>query len=407
MHRMTHWYLFDCGLAGAYGHHYNNAVLLAEELARRSCSLDIYAHKSCQIDIPFARLASHFRHFFYARVPRNLVSSEAEEFLLLRRMFLEDLLRINRSQFHSTDIVIFPTFGHSELPAILQWADTFSESAPFKTIIIQYYQPFEWASSRLSCPSTSHYRWAWDKMLTPRLAARLAFCTTTSALATQYLEVLGTAAHVLPWLKYHAVKQSSATGAGPDALTRGKVVAAYVGGGRAQKGYHLLPAIVERCVDIPELHFSIQRSHIRSAELAAVDTALENNNRVRFIKGTLDRDHYLSIISDADLVLLLNDPDRGYRNQLSGVYAEAALAGTAVIAHKDTWVGGQVKVNGNGVLFEQYTAESVRIALRKAMTDIGSLSARAAALAQDLRPRHGPQKVVDFLQECSSVANTS
>src|SRR5438309_11941359 len=135
---MTNWYLFDCGLVGEYGHHYSNAALLAEELARRSCKLDIYAHKRCQVDIPFAHLVPHFRHFFYAPVSHNPVSSEVEDFLLLRRMFWQDLWCINRAQFHSTDIVIIPTFGHSELPAILQWADTFSESAPFKTIIIQY-----------------------------------------------------------------------------------------------------------------------------------------------------------------------------------------------------------------------------------------------------------------------------
>ena len=59
---------------------------------------------------------------------------------------------------------------------------------------------------------------------------------------------------------------------------------------------------------------------------------------------------------------------------VSGVYADAVLAGKPVIAHRETWAGSQVSINGNGVLFEPYTAEAMSAAFAKAVADIERLS---------------------------------
>ena len=62
---------------------------------------------------------------------------------------------------------------------------------------------------------------------------------------------------------------------------------------------------------------------------------------------------------------------------VSGVYADAALAGKPVMPTGKTWAGSQVSINGNGVLFKPYTAEAMSAALSKAVTDIERMSSRA------------------------------
>lgn len=399
---MSQWHLIDCGLIVAFGHHHAETALLAEELAHRSCRLDIYAFRGAEVSIPFARVIPHFRHYFYTSVSTDQISGELEEFMLLSSVYLEDLTKIDRARFHADDVVIFPTLGHNELPAILQWADSFHETAPFRTIIVQHFPVEARRRRRVSFPE-SYYRWAWRK-IPSRLADRLVFCTTTPILAAQYESVLGTRPHVIPWIKQSPSLRSQDGPHGVEARTsrRRRINAAYIGHGRPERGYQLLPSIVECCAGIPGLRFSIQACwHDR--KLATIDAALEKNANVELTKGALDADRYLAFIADADLILALNDPDQGYRHMLSGVYADAALAGKPVIAHRETWAGGEVRINGNGVVFEPYTPEAVSTAIAMAAADIDRLSARATEHAAELRPRHGPSAAVEFFQRCPTV----
>jgi hypothetical protein len=305
---MTQWHLFDCGLTVEFGHHHAETTLLARELARRSCKLDIYAFKGADVIIPLARTIPHFRHYFYVPVSADRLSGELEDFMLLSQVYLADLVQIDRSRFHANDVVIFPTFGHNELPAILQWADSFHEAAPFRTIIVQHFPVRGFPRGRVTFPE-SYYRWAWRKM-PRRLADRLVFCTTTPFLAAQYAKLLDTTPHVMPWMKESPAHRLRGGADGTETATsrRKQVRAAYIGHGRQERGYHLLPAIVGCCAGIPELRFTIQ-SCWQDPSFAAIDAALECAATAQLVKGVLSADRYLALVAEADLVLVLNDPD--------------------------------------------------------------------------------------------------
>ena len=135
-----------------------------------------------------------------------------------------------------------------------------------------------------------------------RLADRLVFCTTTTVLADQYESVLDTKPHIMPWIKRSPVPRPHVgpNGTHPSTQRGRQITAAYVGYGRPEKGYRLLPSIVERCTGIPGLRFSIQACW-RDPKLAAVDAVLEKNGKVQLVKGALEADRYLAFIADADV----------------------------------------------------------------------------------------------------------
>jgi glycosyltransferase involved in cell wall biosynthesis len=384
------WHIFNSGLLNERGHYFNEALTLSRELRRRGSAAVIYGHKQWRPTGTELAVLPVLRNRPYDALSDDALCGELLDFLGLNQNFREDLDTLDRGSFDRDDIAIFLTVTQNQLMAITRWAESFSESEPFRIVTVLHH-PVRWefSSGRISHPE-SYYRYIW-RMLPPAVKQRIFICTTTDALADQYASVIGTRPKPLPMMLDNvplaAPTPRAHAGERP-------IVVAYLGHARPEKGYHLLPDLIAGCAAAPRLQFFVQAAHGQASRLQRVDAALKANPRVRLVEGELDAERYYRALAEADLILIPNHPAR-YRERLSGIYAEAALAGKPVVAPAGTWTGAQVARWGNGVLFGEYSARGIAAAVLQAVAQLDRLQEQALKAAQELRREHGAEAFVD------------
>jgi hypothetical protein len=388
------WHIFDGGLKGQIpGHHAAEAWALAKELRRRGQSVTLYGNvdfKPEGFPVPVVPL---FRHGFYQKVSNDQLAGELADFIMLNNVFIEDLSRVDRSRFHRDDVALFPTVSQNQMLAIAQWAQSFADVAPFKMVMVTHRQlDHKFGQRQVSLPAM-YYRYVWTT-IAPDLAARFFLCTTTTSLAEEYAQILGTWPTVLPFL-FELPTLSEAT---PHASEARDFVVAHLGSPWLTKGFGLLPSIVRNTVDLPALRYFIQAYRMSDPGiLRAIAELQQEPSRVTLATDYLDTQQYDQALNGADLILLLHDPD-SYRARMSGVYVMAALAGKPVVAPSGTWMGAQAQAHGSGVLFSERSPSGVRRAILEAREKIVTLRERAHAYAVELRPRSGVGAVIDHIE---------
>jgi glycosyltransferase involved in cell wall biosynthesis len=392
--RVRTWHIFDGGLTErAPGHHAAEVLALAKELARRGQAVSVYGNVKFRGDGFPVPVVPQIRHSFYEPLSKDQLAGELSDFIQINTLYLEDLSRIDRSRFSADDIALFPTVSENQLLAIGRWAQSFTDTAPFKTVMVAHRQlDVGFGRRQVSFPAM-YYRYAWTSVA-PDLPRRLFLCATTAALAAEYANVLGTWPSVLPFLFELPPLSSPARPSGSGA----EFVVAHLGEVHRHKGFPLLPSVVKSTADIPALRYFVQAW--RGSDpviLNAIAELRRESSRVTLVTDYLEIERYHEAVDRADLILLLHDPD-SYRSRMSGVYAQATLAGKPVVACSGTWMGEQVRAHGNGILFSEHSAQSVRRAILEAIEKIEILRERAHAHAVEIRGRSGVGAVIDHIE---------
>ena len=121
----------------------------------------------------------------------------------------------------------------------------------------------------------------------------------------------------------------------------------YLGDARSEKGYHLLPQIVDAMQ--PELEAGLVRFAFQSnfafsepeADAAVVvartQLRVHRHERAQLYERALTTDQYAELLTSSDLLLIPYDPDRYYARS-SGVLVEALSAGIPVIVPAGSWM---------------------------------------------------------------------
>lgn len=124
----------------------------------------------------------------------------------------------------------------------------------------------------------------------------------------------------------------------------------YAGDARTERGYHLLPRVVQDvwhdCVLTGQAKFRVQskfnvaggdcRAIVARAQLAAFD-----DGKLQILHEPLASEAYRELVVQAGLMLVLHDRD-GYYARSSGVFAEAMAAGVPVVAPAGSWMALQL-----------------------------------------------------------------
>ncbi len=164
----------------------------------------------------------------------------------------------------------------------------------------------------------------------------------------------------------------------------GKLRVSALGGGRRDKGFALLPAIVRSFnrsyTDERPLEFVIQRPRPED-RLTVAERELEGIDNVVLLANRLDQTEYEESLARADIVLLPYERN-AYRVRGSGVVNEAVAAGKVILCTEGISLAEQIRC-GNGAVAT--TPNSYARRLVEFVNDWERFQAAAAAAGEAYR----------------------
>jgi glycosyltransferase involved in cell wall biosynthesis len=181
---------------------------------------------------------------------------------------------------------------------------------------------------------------------------KIFFWAETPQLAVHYTLTYGFNVRALPLPPPHKIK-AEAGDRNSDAVT-----ALYLGAAREEKGFLLLPEIVERLYEplgrAGKIRFVIQCSPQIIGYLPSIKAAIGKLSRysssyVRLIDTVLDEQDYHSYLVESDVVLLLYHK-KNYRIRGSGIAVEAVCADKCILTHKGTFCASLITHGGGGAV---------------------------------------------------------
>lgn len=245
------------------------------------------------------------------------------------------------------DHVLIHTLGLVELRAVLEYL--LQQSTATLQVMPMLHLVLRFDPRELEMDSSSVWarlRWQLQQRRTA-LASCLHCCADTGALAQRYAQQIGLPVTRLP-IPFEsgpllAALQGQASKPRPGSHS---VTAMYLGDARPEKGFDLLPALVN----------ALWESHLQCGKLRLVIQANPNvaggqgntmaaiaalsgwpPSCVELIHAPMSRTDYLARLASADMVLLPYDA-MAYHSRSSGVLIEALAAGKPVVTTRGSWL---------------------------------------------------------------------
>lgn len=182
---------------------------------------------------------------------------------------------------------------------------------------------------------------------------KIFFWAETPQLASHYTQIYGFNVRAMPLPPPDKIDNE------PAAMDADVLTAIYLGAARQEKGFLLLPQLVERLYEPygknGKLRFVIQCTpqivgYIPSIKAAIERLACYPAEYVRLIDVALDEPNYHSELDAADIVLLLYEP-KNYKIRGSGIAVEAICADKCILTHKKTFCASLI-THGGGCAVE-------------------------------------------------------
>jgi glycosyltransferase involved in cell wall biosynthesis len=170
----------------------------------------------------------------------------------------------------------------------------------------------------------------------------------------------------------------------------------FLGGTRPEKGSKLIAISLLDMVDtFQQCKFIVHiPSDKRSNENDAKHFA-SLGRRVSILQGYIVRREYLTLLCQADCVVLPYDPDR-YRLRTSGILIEALGFGVPVITTAGSWMASVVDRYGLPPLFmDKYESSALMSTLGRFLKDKEHYKTSYAQVAEEFRATHNPKKFME------------
>lgn len=279
-------------------------------------------------------------HYYGVRakfsLPDSMRSGDVREQAYKSTCFLQDLLVLfSKLELDMSDVVFFPTISFVELHGLEQALRTLDWTRFPPVHLLFRWNPFRGRQE--------NYEKELQQMIFEKNCFRgcedigiLHFYTDSERLAEQYNCFSRCRFSVLP------IPHTDCA-AGNSWQKKERWILSYLGDARPEKGFLLLPKIVEALPD-EEVQFQIQANfNIPGGEggIAACRRKLSRKKNVVLYKSVLDAKEYASALRKTDIVLILYDPKQYYARS-SGIFAEAMAAGIPTLVPADTWMSVQL-----------------------------------------------------------------
>lgn len=393
---MTRLHVVDSSLRNKRGHHFEYTKSVVDEWSSRGGDAVVYCHREAEAEIVRAlganRVFSRDIYAVWQPLPLSLRLGFVLTFLRNNLVFQKDLRRIPIASFADRDIVLVHTIGHTQLLGLLGWYRLLPRGHRPRLVVVLRYDIPEGGGDRWV------HRFCYGSFF--RLASSLAdrkifYASDSESLAEMYAEMAQARVQVLPIPHLTAPDMWKV-----DAAPRPKSFA-YIGDAREEKGYHLLPGMIDEVLRAePDVRFVIQSNlteNITEEIARAAREIREFPESVEVAEGTLGSDEYYRILAAVEGVLILYDP-KVYRRRTSGIFAEALAFGKSVVVPKDTWMELEfVRFGASGASYQGATASALaRAVLTSCSTDKSRAESTRVAAAK-WRQFHSPATYVDLL----------
>ncbi|HEX3151775.1 MAG TPA: glycosyltransferase, partial [Gemmataceae bacterium] len=178
----------------------------------------------------------------------------------------------------------------------------------------------------------------------------------------------------------------------------------YMGDARSAKGFHLLPAMVERVLAASDRVRIVMQCPGAASGPDNVPPAVGELSgqaqtwgpRLTLIGERLTEEDYAALFRYLDVVLIpYTSPS--YAEATSGIFAEALALGKPVVVPTDTWMAQELGKTGGGVEFHRGDASDLSAQVLHLVNNHERYAAAAAAGRHDWNRFHNADTLVDML----------
>ncbi|MDE3076557.1 MAG: glycosyltransferase, partial [Chloroflexota bacterium] len=250
-----------------------------------------------------------------------------------------------RLELRQGDLVFLPNLSLPDVLALARYFRSNNESAgPSWHLLFRRDARYTEDDRRDPLTASGRIRASLKELCASLAGQRVGLYTDTDRLTAQYngLEVATFSTLCIP--------VNPAIGPNPNRSLDRPLQIAYLGDARREKGYQLLPDLVEELRDrylaAGRIRFLIQSNLPRGVAdpvILRARTSLRNHDpsHVQLIETPLDPSDYEHAMAESDVIVLPYDPER-YQARSSGVFAEALSAAIPVLVPEGTWMSAQL-----------------------------------------------------------------
>ncbi len=395
----------DPGMQNDVGHHANYARAILNEATRRQIQVDLFGWHGVTAALQ-AELGAipFFRWYTYTvGYQNNPISGWLMNFEQGWRVLLEDLRKLPTPS--PDDIIFIPSLWPSWLMAVVQWISNIPadrrptvvgefasecglQPAPRRDGPPQYAVP-----DPRTDPRATLYHYA-AALLDDDVRQRFTLCTFERAVSTLFQTLLDVEIASLPWPI-----------AGPTAIqsraNRRPITAAFLGFQRLDKGYALVPQIVQQLLrdrTCRKVGVRLLIHNARPDECPEIHAAVRALVRpqVQLDESPVDGPRWQALLDKTDLMICPYDPKR-YAAAHSGLTTECLANGIPMILPADTVLSAIAARFNVGTCFDQWTAASVSAATVKAIDRFDTLAERSYHAAGEWKKANGPAAFFEAL----------
>jgi glycosyltransferase involved in cell wall biosynthesis len=397
-------HIIDCSLLDKKGHHYEYAKAVYDEWVRRGLPVSVHCHKTAQADILryfkangiFSR-TMHHRTFPVPILGKlNLLIN----FLVTNYVFHGELKDGIPPASNPNEIYFFHTIDINQLFGMYAWYRAIRpENRPRLALIF-----------RLGAgdnPGTRRYSILLYKIFFLAVSSiaggKIFYFSDSIDLAEEYGKIAKKRVSVVPIPHLPDPKEAG----NKNVHEIFQIV--YLGDARIEKGYRLLPKVIENILAKRDNVKFIIQSNVSKDPTEEIVKAIEAikalQGNVECIVEPLDSKDYYRMLLFADVVLLPYSPVL-YRARTSGIFAEAIAFGIPVIVPEGTWMERQITEYGQcGIVMSGYSEESLEKSIDVFLDNSGVYRRRAEAASERWKIFHNIVTYADTLIDSISPEN--
>ena len=288
-------------------------------------------------------------------------------------------------------LILFPTFSFNDIIGITRFAEKLASSSNTQIAMVQHFtsRP-NFDKDRFPHRLYSH---SLNYLSQSPAKNRINLFADSKDLADEYKFYIDKPFKVLP------IPHTQYSSEQPSIKTPSKkLVIGYLGDARINKGFHMIPETIKNVISSlgsDTVHWEIQaniRKHQEWQTVQAVNL-LKTMPTIKLHEAAMDTDSYHKLMADIDIFMLPYTLEN-YHSQTSGVFSEIRGLGKVSVVTKGTWMAGEIKNNGGGMLCTPEDSKSLADAIIECVEAYPQLSAEAGSAGKKWREFHNCENYI-------------
>jgi hypothetical protein len=399
-------------LSAATGHPYTESLGWRRLCRERDIALEVFASLWADAQVLadtgarplFGLTAENFARFMSleeARAPTSSELAPLQDFMLVSFDTARSCREAWAAAAEKPDLVIFPWATAGTLNGVAEWlADIEPGARPSLVFNIVRPEP-SWVIAGDRREVTGDFTWfafACRRLRSLATPGGLVFTAVEPRLSALVCKVGQVDCRPAPLHKFYPAEADLAA-LRPAERPAGVSIGVLGPSHTFEKGWALLPEVIGRvCAARAEASFFVQvEDRAQGEALSGALYATGAPVRVTLHPGPLSTEDYFRRVLASDLVLMPYDSPV-YALMPSGIFADAVVCGTPVVAPAGAWISDRLDEGwGAGVVFSAPSAALIGEATLTAIDRLGALRTRAAGQGEAWRKAHSLEAYVDHI----------